>query len=434
MGKGEIACYEQFLSVFKRLVLQTHENQDLFGKGLNLDKFYVTGCDKEFNRPDKLKAHIITHSGIKPFACQICGKEFGRRPHLKEHEKAHREEYPYKCTKCNRGFFRPKLFKEHKCEDANGQIIRKRVFQPRRMKRKPGRPRKIIRKQGLEGNTIIINSTKKSGSERIVVQTAADEHQTKDEQTVKRSAPESTVVPESDSCAGNVCETVSPEKAESITTVVLPEENMEIATLASSVNIPSTNVVDTAEEIGTKGKKAKPECYVKAPPASMVPVSVVERYVTVHLTSTGQGDLSEMHAQLIPSGDFTGQLQFSTALQNGQIQISPSSSGATYHPLHIIEGQPVTLTVSQQDHLNALGVNETEVIDIPVDIVTVSDDRGLVCSQEVTNTGDSGEQTYTMGDYGTEGDVVLQGSENLINGSVEILGHDQVVLGTLENE
>ena len=46
MGKGEIACYDQFLlvtsnfsfshSVFKRLVMQTRKNQGLFGKGLNL--------------------------------------------------------------------------------------------------------------------------------------------------------------------------------------------------------------------------------------------------------------------------------------------------------------------------------------------------------------------------------------------------------------
>ena len=38
MGKGEIPRYEQFSfshSVFKRLVLQTRKNQDLFGKGLN---------------------------------------------------------------------------------------------------------------------------------------------------------------------------------------------------------------------------------------------------------------------------------------------------------------------------------------------------------------------------------------------------------------
>ena len=40
VGKGEIACYEQFLlfhGVFNRLVLQTHKNQGLFGKGLRID-------------------------------------------------------------------------------------------------------------------------------------------------------------------------------------------------------------------------------------------------------------------------------------------------------------------------------------------------------------------------------------------------------------
>ena len=39
VGKGEIACYEQFSfshSVFKRLVLQTCKNKGLFGKGLTL--------------------------------------------------------------------------------------------------------------------------------------------------------------------------------------------------------------------------------------------------------------------------------------------------------------------------------------------------------------------------------------------------------------
>ena len=38
VGKGEIACYEQLLlpGVFKRLKLQTYENQGLFGKGLTV--------------------------------------------------------------------------------------------------------------------------------------------------------------------------------------------------------------------------------------------------------------------------------------------------------------------------------------------------------------------------------------------------------------
>ena len=39
-GKGEIAHYKQFLIFqlfFRRLELQTHKNQGLFGKGLNLN-------------------------------------------------------------------------------------------------------------------------------------------------------------------------------------------------------------------------------------------------------------------------------------------------------------------------------------------------------------------------------------------------------------
>ena len=39
MGKGEIACFEQFLlfpQCFQRLVLKTHKNQGLFGKELTL--------------------------------------------------------------------------------------------------------------------------------------------------------------------------------------------------------------------------------------------------------------------------------------------------------------------------------------------------------------------------------------------------------------
>ena len=55
VGKGEIACYTNFsfsLIVFKRLILQTHKNKGLFGKGLtpnqNLHKIYVWSKLKAF--------------------------------------------------------------------------------------------------------------------------------------------------------------------------------------------------------------------------------------------------------------------------------------------------------------------------------------------------------------------------------------------------
>jgi uncharacterized Zn-finger protein len=44
----------------------------------------IAGCDKEFNRADKLKAHIITHSGVRPYECEDCGKTFSRCKHIYE--------------------------------------------------------------------------------------------------------------------------------------------------------------------------------------------------------------------------------------------------------------------------------------------------------------------------------------------------------------
>ena len=71
---------------------------------------------KEFNRPDKLKSHIISHSGIKPYKCPVCGKAFSRRPHMLEHERYHRNDYKFRCDACGRGYNREKLFKAHNCK------------------------------------------------------------------------------------------------------------------------------------------------------------------------------------------------------------------------------------------------------------------------------------------------------------------------------
>ena len=41
VGKGEIACFKQFLlfpQCLQKSILQTHKKQDLFGKGFNLQQ------------------------------------------------------------------------------------------------------------------------------------------------------------------------------------------------------------------------------------------------------------------------------------------------------------------------------------------------------------------------------------------------------------
>jgi len=81
--------------------------------------FPLSGCTKEFNRPDKLKAHILSHSGAKPHRCRQCGKSFTRRPHLREHESAmHSRDFRFRCTACGRGYLRLKLYKQHRCVSA----------------------------------------------------------------------------------------------------------------------------------------------------------------------------------------------------------------------------------------------------------------------------------------------------------------------------
>ena len=70
MGKGEIACYEQFLlflRVFKRPLLQTCKNQGLFEKGLNhknmhhRDEPNITG-DKREDGPTVEPGYLLLFS------------------------------------------------------------------------------------------------------------------------------------------------------------------------------------------------------------------------------------------------------------------------------------------------------------------------------------------------------------------------------------
>ena len=101
-----------------------HENNRPF-------KCTFPNCTKAYVCLGKLYVHERTHTGLKPFVCQICQKSFNEKGNLKSHLKFHSEIRPFKCSLCDKRYKTNGHLKDHidiehyKIKKFNCQICNK---------------------------------------------------------------------------------------------------------------------------------------------------------------------------------------------------------------------------------------------------------------------------------------------------------------------
>ncbi|KAK4819667.1 hypothetical protein QYF61_009776 [Mycteria americana] len=71
-------------------------------------------CSKVFSTPHGLEVHVRrSHSGTRPFACDMCGKTFGHAVSLEQHKAVHSQERSFDCKICGKSFKRSSTLSTH---------------------------------------------------------------------------------------------------------------------------------------------------------------------------------------------------------------------------------------------------------------------------------------------------------------------------------
>uniref|UniRef100_A0A667XCJ5 Growth factor independent 1A transcription repressor b n=1 Tax=Myripristis murdjan TaxID=586833 RepID=A0A667XCJ5_9TELE len=76
--------------------------------------FKCVKCSKVFSTPHGLEVHVRrSHSGTRPFACEVCGKTFGHSVSLEQHKAVHSQERSFDCKICGKSFKRSSTLSTH---------------------------------------------------------------------------------------------------------------------------------------------------------------------------------------------------------------------------------------------------------------------------------------------------------------------------------
>jgi len=104
------------------------------GRAVRKDNFYVhlkrhsknlkcDVCSKGFGKSTDLKAHMKSHSTLKPYQCTICDKSFNSAPLLNKHLKIH-EEKKHICEECDKPFISAIKLKRHMLSHQDGKSFK----------------------------------------------------------------------------------------------------------------------------------------------------------------------------------------------------------------------------------------------------------------------------------------------------------------------
>ncbi|XP_053549975.1 zinc finger protein Gfi-1 [Bombina bombina] len=81
---------------------------------LNSGSYKCLKCSKVFSTPHGLEVHVRrSHSGTRPFGCEMCGKTFGHAVSLEQHKAVHSQERSFDCKICGKSFKRSSTLSTH---------------------------------------------------------------------------------------------------------------------------------------------------------------------------------------------------------------------------------------------------------------------------------------------------------------------------------